>query len=107
MPRSDHIRQRAVRRVFVPSTIVALAALAAASTVRGHPGSDDFSNLAAAAKVSSAVVSVSVERKVTARSAGEAIAAADKLRKDDRAVTALLNSRDDANLFVALDLHPA
>jgi S1-C subfamily serine protease len=105
MPRSDHIRQRAVRRVFVPSTIVALAALAAASTVRGHPGSDDFSNLAA--KVSPAVVNVSVERKVTARSAGEAIAAADKLRKDDRAVTALLNSRDDANLFVALDLHPA
>ena len=40
-------------------------------------------------------------------SAGEAIAAADELRKEDRAVAALLISRDDGDRFVALDLRKA
>jgi serine protease Do len=51
---------RAVRRVVVPAAAVALAAVAAASVVQGHPSSDDFSELAAS--VTPAVVNVSVER---------------------------------------------
>ena len=41
------MRHRAVRRVVVPGAVVALAAVAAASVVRGHPASDDVSDLAA------------------------------------------------------------
>ncbi len=60
--------QRAVRRVAVPAAIVALAALAAASVVHGHPSSDDLSELAA--RVTPAVVNVSVERAPATPSAG-------------------------------------
>ncbi len=54
------LRHRAVRRVVVPGAAVALAAVAAASVVQGHPSSEDFSELAA--RVTPAVVNVSVER---------------------------------------------
>jgi len=60
---------RAVRRVGVPAAIVAFAALAAASVVQGHPSSDDFSDLAA--KVTPAVVNVSVEHDARTASAGD------------------------------------
>ena len=62
------MRHRAVRRVVVPATIVALAAVAAASVVRGHPASNDIAELAA--KVTPAVVNVSVERAPATTAAG-------------------------------------
>ena len=65
---------RAVRRVGIPAAIVALAALAAASVVHGHPSSDDFSELAA--RVTPAVVNVSVEHDARTASAGDHPAAA-------------------------------
>ena len=65
----NFMRHRAVRRVGVPAAIVALAALAAASVARGHPTSEDFSELAA--KVTPAVVNVSVEHDPQAASAGD------------------------------------
>ena len=63
------MRHRAVRRVGIPATVVAFAALAAASMVHGHPTSDDFSELAA--KVTPAVVNVSVEHAPKTASAGD------------------------------------
>ncbi len=68
MNSSALMRHRAVGRVAVPATIVALAALAASSVARGHSSSDDFAELAA--KVTPAVVNVSVEHAPRPASAG-------------------------------------
>ena len=63
------MRHRAVRRVVVPGAVVALAAVAAASVVQGHPNSDDFSELAA--RVTPAVVNIAAEREAGPMSAGQ------------------------------------
>jgi serine protease Do len=59
---------RAIGRVGIPAAVVGLAALTAASVVHGHPASDDLANLAA--KVTPAVVNVSVEHAQRTASAG-------------------------------------
>ena len=75
--------------------------MSGALIVRVAPGS-----AAAGQRLRAGDVIRRVGTKVVA-TAADAIAAADELRKKDRAVAALLISRDDGDRFVALDLRTA